>query len=183
MALSIGYVSAVALSLRAAAGRHRSLRDRLVWSGMAALLLALLVNQQGDLHSRALRAGSDLLESQGIPVQSPAILAISAAVLMGAAAVTALVVAGTVRRGWPPGTMAILGLMIIAVHGLVRGARFLHVTPGTLVEGPLRGDLQWLEAAGLVLVIVGIHRFSRNPDAGAGSGVPRTLSQSRGHLG
>lgn len=80
-------------------------------------------------------------------------------VLASAAVVTALVALWTVRQGGPPGVMAMCGLGLIAVHGLARGAKFLHITNGTWIEAPTAGWLQAVEALGVALVVVGILRF------------------------
>ena len=158
--VSLGYLLGIAASIREAL-RAGSARDRLIWSVTAATLVALLVNQQGDLHSWALSEGSDLLESYGIEVQSPPVIAASAAVLIlvGIAALWLTVM--VIRSGWPPGAMATCGLLLIVAHGTIRGAGFLHIPQaGWAAWGP-QTPLRTVEAVGVALVTVGILRWGR----------------------
>ncbi len=146
--VSVGYLLGVAASIREAI-RAGSARDRLIWSATAATLVALLVNQQGDLHTWALSEGSDLLESYGIEVRSPPVIVASAAVLLlvGMAAVRLTVT--IMRSGWPPGAMATWGLLLIVVHGTSRGAGFLHIPQTGCAAWEPQTPLRAVEAVGV----------------------------------
>ena len=160
--VSFGYLLAVAACAREA-GRARSPRSRSIWSLTAALLVFLLIEQQGDLHSWALREGSDLLESHGIWVQSPPVLIASAGVLLLTGFASAWLTMTAIRAGWPPGAMATCGLLLIVVHGASRGAGFLHLPMADWTVWGNPAPLQAVEAAGLALVIIGILRGAGSP--------------------
>lgn len=157
--ISIGYLAAIIVVLRAALRRRSAPGDRILWSAIAVGLVTLVVNQQSDMHVRVMGAGAELLESQGWLLLSTPVRIALALLLLSLAAIIAWVVAWNLRNNNFPGCLVSLGLLLLAAHALGRSARFLHVLRGPGADQVLPSGLKAAEGAGLVLVIVGTLRW------------------------
>ena len=134
----VGYALGAALALRASrVAKHADNRfDRRFWQIVCAILLALGINKQLDLHVLLIDLGRDLaldsnLFAQRRQIQLYFMLAI--VVLPGSALIAAVL--HTRNRGhairW-----ALAGVAITGVYGLVRAASFNHVDRLIGIESP-----------------------------------------------
>jgi hypothetical protein len=140
---------------------RRGIADRRRWAAVAALLVALLVNQQGDLHESVIRAGArwvrHLAEAIGAPTATDLI---RAALLIGAAVVGVALMRGFGPRG-PARPTAGFGLLLLLVHAAGRAAADLGAAPGWLGADAIHPFWKTFELAGLMVIAAAALRASR----------------------
>lgn len=151
----VAFISVLAATFGPQPNRHRA-----VWLCLAVVLALLLGNQQSDLHNTAIPAVGRLAGHAGI-YPTPAEI-IAGAVVVGAVSGLVLVtlLALTIRRRYPPGGLAGVGVLALVFFVVARFASLFHpVWAGTDGHGP--AWLRTVEIVGLGLVAVGSFRRAR----------------------
>ena len=140
---------------------RRGIADRGRWAAVAALLAAMLVNQQGDLHESVIRAGAQwvrhLTQAIGAPAATDLIRAV---LLIGAAVVGVALMRGLAPRG-PVRPTPGFGLLLLLVHAVGRAAADLGAAPGWLGADAIHPFWKTFELAGLITIAAAALRAPR----------------------
>lgn len=153
---------------------RRGIADRRRWAAVAALLAAMLVNQQGDLHESVIRDGARWVRHLAVAIGAPAATdLIRAALLIGAAGVGVALVRGLAPRG-PARLSAGFGLLLLLVHAAGRTATDLGAAPGWLGADAIHPFWKAFELAGLVVIAAAALRAPtpQPPAAATGASAP-----------
>lgn len=152
------FVAAALVAAAAGSAEPRSL-ERRFWLAMGAIVLALGVNKQLDLHVLLIDLGRAWAVDHGLYQQRRTLQAL----FIGVGALAGVAFAGAtfaaIRRRDPALRLAAFGLGLTAFYVALRAAAFNHTDSWLKTEiAGLRWD--WtVEVAGLVLVGLGAWRF------------------------
>jgi FtsH-binding integral membrane protein len=129
-----------ALCALRAAKRQASLRDRILWWVLAAILVAFGINKQLDLQSLVLELARDLAKEQGWYEDRRTVqLAFITFIALAGAAFVAVVLR-VLRGAWREHALPLVGVTLLVVFVVVRAASFhkldlvLTRLPGWIIE-------------------------------------------------
>ena len=177
LVVTVGYLGAIAATVRAAVREGVQQRDRSVWVIVACVLVMLVVNQQTDLHRLVIRMADRFVVDHELSVLGPEVAAVAlTGVVVGATLLVALL--WLLRRcRLPPGRLAGAGLVVLATHALGRIAMFSHLLRGEWVVWNLPSALKAAEVVGLAMVVAGALQWRPHRTL-AGGRVARATSRS-----
>lgn len=162
LAISCCFVLALLAVLAAALRDGLLVTERLRWLAVGVIVAALLVNQQGDFHTRLIaeaHASADIVDA--VLGHSVTLEEARGGLALSSLA-AGLLILGLSLRGRPPGWCAGAGLLLLLLHATARGAMLV----GVVGDGPrpeaLALALKTVEVAGLALVGIGALRWRRS---------------------
>jgi uncharacterized membrane protein len=152
------------LAARGAAGR----REKLFWTGCAALLVLLGLNKQLDLQTAITEVGRSIARQEGWFEYRRLVQTVFVLVLGTGAAGALIILAIWLRSSGRAVRLAALGLVLLMAFILLRAASFHHMDAWvTRTIAGLRSGW-WLELAGILVIGISALADSRRNRAAAG---------------